>query len=63
MEATQATLLAEVEQSIQQKTLAGGHGQTNSTRQGTEGAKNLPLQGTAFGKVHSSDLGRRYRAT
>ncbi|KAM3828371.1 WD repeat-containing protein 72 isoform 2-T2 [Vipera latastei] len=51
MEATQATLLAEVEQSIQQKTLAGGHGQTNSTRQGTEGAKNLPLQDTAFGTM------------
>ncbi|KAK9393768.1 WD repeat-containing protein 72 [Crotalus adamanteus] len=51
MEATQATLLAEVEQSIQQKTLAGGHGQTNSTRQGTEGAENLPLQGTAFGTM------------
>ncbi|XP_063170394.1 WD repeat-containing protein 72 [Candoia aspera] len=48
MEATQAALLAEVQQSMQQKTLAGGCGQTNSSGQGSangqpEGAKNLPL--------------------
>ncbi|XP_058012370.1 WD repeat-containing protein 72 isoform X2 [Ahaetulla prasina] len=42
MEATQATLLAEVEQTMQQKTLTGGCGQTNSTRWGPEGAKNPP---------------------
>ncbi|XP_034265136.1 WD repeat-containing protein 72 isoform X2 [Pantherophis guttatus] len=46
MEATQATLLAEVEQSMQQKTLAGGCGQTNSTRWGSAGAKNPPSLGT-----------------
>ncbi|ETE68049.1 hypothetical protein L345_06154 [Ophiophagus hannah] len=51
MEAIQATLLAEVEQSMQQKTLAGGCGQTNSTRWGSEGAKNLPSLGTAFGTM------------
>uniref|UniRef100_A0A8C6XZL2 WD repeat domain 72 n=1 Tax=Naja naja TaxID=35670 RepID=A0A8C6XZL2_NAJNA len=51
MEAIQATLLAEVEQSMQQKTLAGGCGQTNSTRWGSEGAKDPPSLGTAFGTM------------
>ncbi|XP_013914186.1 PREDICTED: WD repeat-containing protein 72 [Thamnophis sirtalis] len=51
MEATQATLLAEVEQSMQQAALAGGCGQTNSTRWGSERAKNPPSLDAAFGTI------------
>ncbi|XP_070618312.1 WD repeat-containing protein 72 isoform X2 [Erythrolamprus reginae] len=51
MEATQAILLAEVEHSMQQKTLAGGCGPTNSSSWGSEGAKNPPSLGAAFGAL------------
>ncbi|KAM6425903.1 WD repeat-containing protein 72 [Liasis olivaceus] len=53
MEATQAALLAEVQQSIQQKTFAGNCGQTNSRRQ-SEGARNPPFLGmTGMNKCES----------